>query len=313
MSILQLVADESGYSSAVVIIGASIISLVAFTFGTVVYRLWFHPLAKIPGPKLWATCDVFNMVHQQVKLDMAYRAIELHRKYGPMVRIGPNRVIVEGNIAWPQVHGARSTSEADELGKVKNFLYPIDHMALLGANREDHRRQRRQLGHAFSIAALHEQEHIIQKFMGQFIDELTARTKRGETLNIVDWINYTTFDVIGDLCFAECFHGLDGDTDYVDNAFRGVIGSSYTRFLKRFPLLKVPMKCVLGTNELAKAIEAGKRNASLGQLRGKARMAMGAEPKDGRRDFATYMLKEGKNGEKVLSEGEVLEPDRQLR
>ncbi|KAK1953643.1 cytochrome P450 [Colletotrichum sublineola] len=240
MSILQLVADESGYSSAVVIIGASIISLVAFTFGTVVYRLWFHPLAKIPGPKLWATCDVFNMVHQQVKLDMAYRAIELHRKYGPMVRIGPNRVIVEGNIAWPQVHGARSTSEADELGKVKNFLYPIDHMALLGANREDHRRQRRQLGHAFSIAALHEQEHIIQKFMGQFIDELTARTKRGETLNIVDWINYTTFDVIGDLCFAECFHGLDGDTDYVDNAFRGVIGSSYTRFLKRFPLLKVP-------------------------------------------------------------------------
>ncbi|KAK2024899.1 cytochrome P450 [Colletotrichum zoysiae] len=212
---------------------------------------------------------------------------------------------MEGSIIWPQVCAVRSTSDDNEFGKVPQWLYPTDTLSLLGANRENHRRQRRQLNHAFSTAALHEQEHIIMKYADQFISELTARVKGGEALNIVDWINYTTFDIIGDLCFADCFHSLDGDTSFVHNAFIGTIGTAYSRFLTQFPLLKAPLMLTLGSEEVNVALEAGKRNANLGRLKGKARMAMGAEPKDGRRDFATYMLREGKNGERVLSDDEV--------
>ncbi|KAK2040847.1 cytochrome P450 [Colletotrichum somersetense] len=305
MSIPQFIAAKGGYSNTLVVITALVISLVAFMFGTIVYRLWFHPLAKIPGPKYMAVCDVFSQWRTFITLDMSLYMVDLHRKYGPIVRIGPNRLAMEGSIAWPQVYSVRSSSDGTEFGKQRGYLYPTDHLSLLGANKDDHRRQRRQLNHAFSAAALHEQEHIVMKYINQFISILTEKAKKGEVLNIVDWINYTTFDIIGDLCFADAFHGLDGDTAYVQNAFRGLIGTHINRFLWHFPLMKVPLMLMLGTKELAIALEAGRRNSELGRLKGRARMAMGAEPKDGRRDFATYMLREGKNGEKILSESEV--------
>ncbi|KAK1992779.1 cytochrome P450 [Colletotrichum falcatum] len=305
MSIPQLLAAKGGSNNAVVVITAVVISLVVYVVGTVVYRLWFHPLAKVPGPKHLAACDIFGQWRSHITMDMALYAVDLHRKYGPIVRIGPDRLAMEGSIAWPKVYTVRSTSDDNEFGKVRNFLTPIDHLALLGANRDDHRRQRRQLNHAFSIAALHEQEHIITKYIDQFIDELTARSKRGEALDFVDWVNYLTFDIVGDLSFADCFHSLDGDTTFVDNAFRGLIGTSYGRFLREFPLLKAPLMLALGSKDLMVALEAGKTNVGMGRLKAKARMAMGAEPKDGRRDFATYMLREGKGGEQVLSEDEV--------
>lgn len=64
-----------------------------------VYRIWLHPLSRVPGPKHLATSDIFNMYTSYVSLKMSKYAVELHRKYGPMVRIGPDRVLVDGSIA----------------------------------------------------------------------------------------------------------------------------------------------------------------------------------------------------------------------
>ncbi|KAH7024893.1 cytochrome P450 [Microdochium trichocladiopsis] len=268
------------------------------------YRLWLHPLAKIPGPKYMAISDIFSQWHHFISLDMSPYAIELHRKYGPVVRIGPNRVIVAGSVAWLQVYGVRGSSGVGEFGKTQGFLYPTDHMALLGAPWEDHRRQRRQLNHAFSVAALHEQEPIITQYVNRLMEELAARATRGEAVDIVQWLNLCTFDVIGDLCFGESFQGLEGNTTFVDNTFRMLIGNSCIRFLNQYPLLKIPLMILLGTKETKVALEAGKANAGLGKVKAQARMAKG-DYEDGRRDFATYMLRKGKDGERGLSDAEV--------
>lgn len=57
------------------------------------YRLFFHPLRKVSGPfwarvtELWRTSRYFNSTwHKDV--------LEIHRRYGPVVRLSPNEVSV---------------------------------------------------------------------------------------------------------------------------------------------------------------------------------------------------------------------------
>ena len=71
---------------------------------------------------------------------------------------------------------------------------------------EDHHRQRKIISHAFSPRALQEQEYILQKWIDKLITRLHDQ---GKEVDICEWYNYLTFDVIGDLCFGESLHCLE--------------------------------------------------------------------------------------------------------
>ncbi|KAL1792995.1 hypothetical protein ACET3X_007977 [Alternaria dauci] len=284
---------------------ASTLAGSAYIIVITVYRIWFHPLSRFPGPKHMAISDLFSQWHAFVSMDMATYTPMLHRTYGNIVRIGPNRLAIEGSICWPEVYGARSTSDEDEFSKIKGFTFANDHLALIGANREDHRRQRRQMAPAFSATALQEQSGTIMHYIDKLISQLTASAKQGQSVDIVSLMNRTTFDIIGDLTFAESFHGLEGNTTFIDNIYSGLLGAAYRRFLLQFPVLKPILALYVGLEDLHKASVARKENFLLGSLKGQARMAMGAERKDGRRDFATYMLRKVESEDAALSDKEV--------
>jgi hypothetical protein len=64
-----------------------------YLFLGAVYRRFFHPLAKYPGP-FWASITRWWMVNQIFggKHEKNIRA--LHKKYGNIVRIAPNEVAI---------------------------------------------------------------------------------------------------------------------------------------------------------------------------------------------------------------------------
>jgi hypothetical protein len=66
-----------------------LLTLVVF----IVYRLYLHPLAKYPGPKLAALtrwyCAWFDLIEGGTLLQ---HSNSLHEIYGNVVRIGPNEV-----------------------------------------------------------------------------------------------------------------------------------------------------------------------------------------------------------------------------
>ncbi|KAK5017800.1 hypothetical protein LTR16_001509 [Cryomyces antarcticus] len=71
------------------------------------------------------------------------------------------------------------------------------------------RRQRRALAHSFSQKALLEQEYIIKGYVDMLIENLNRMSNNDQTFNLVDWLNFTTFDIIGDLAFGEPFGCLE--------------------------------------------------------------------------------------------------------
>lgn len=72
-------------------------SLGSFVLGTAlllavaVYRLFLHPLSRIPGPRLAAVTNCWLAYHVR-NGHMLQLGKTLHTKYGPAVRVGPNEV-----------------------------------------------------------------------------------------------------------------------------------------------------------------------------------------------------------------------------
>lgn len=69
---------------------------------------------------------------------------------------------------------------------------------------------RKLLSHAFSDAALREQEPLVSQYFDLLIEKLEQQVdgpNKGK-VDITAWYNFTTFDIVGDLAFGEPFGAL---------------------------------------------------------------------------------------------------------
>ncbi|KAK6503235.1 hypothetical protein TWF481_008264 [Arthrobotrys musiformis] len=98
------------------------LSLSCFAYGVAlaVYRLFFSPLSTVPGPKLAAVTRLWILYHDY-KDQRTDIVIELHRKYGPVVRLGPNEVSFTSTSAVKDIY----TGTGREGGFPKGFLYAM--------------------------------------------------------------------------------------------------------------------------------------------------------------------------------------------
>jgi hypothetical protein len=69
-----------------------------------IYRIFFHPLSKYPGPLLWKISSLPTEYHL-FKGTMVYRTAELHDTYGPIIRIGLNSLTYILEDAWIDIYG----------------------------------------------------------------------------------------------------------------------------------------------------------------------------------------------------------------
>ena len=67
-----------------------------YVLGLCVYNLWFHPLAKYPGPFLAKITNLYGGYHAY-KGDLHIDMSRCHEKYGNYVRYAPNRLLVNTN------------------------------------------------------------------------------------------------------------------------------------------------------------------------------------------------------------------------
>lgn len=66
------------------------------------YRIYFHPLSKYPGPKLLAASRIpTHIAVANGSRDKLYQY--LHRKYGPIVRVAYNELSFIDPSAWKDV------------------------------------------------------------------------------------------------------------------------------------------------------------------------------------------------------------------
>ena len=86
-----------------------------------IYSLTLHPLARFPGPTWGAVTRVPFWVACINGTQVTWMN-ELHKRYGPVVRYGPNDLSYadEGGEAWKAIHGHEKGGR--EFGKAKEWF-----------------------------------------------------------------------------------------------------------------------------------------------------------------------------------------------
>lgn len=141
-----------------------------------------------------------------------------HERYGAVVRYSPGELSFTAPAAWRDIYGFGEHA----LVKEPSF-YGLIHLSrdlshsIFTVDSEQHPRVRKALSYAFSERALREQEPYVKKYVDLLIrrlHELAASTGSNPAspvvVDIVEWYNFTTFDIIGDLAIAQSFGCLRG-------------------------------------------------------------------------------------------------------
>ena len=265
----------------------------AYRIGVIVSRLYFHPLSKFPGPRLYAGSHLPYLFYEKLAGTFYKDVAALHERYGPIVRIAPNRLAIEPSIAWKEIFAHRPPARGEFQKDKRHFRNPD---SLIAAYTDDHRRQRRQLSQAFSEVAMYQQEVYIKRYINLLIEQLSRLTEEGKIVDLVQWFNFTSFDIIGELTFAESFDCLSNGEyhPWITLIFTSIKAAANLQFIMQYPLLKPLAWYMVGK----KGLERGRQHREAARQRAERRMALG--PVDERKDFMTYILRDnddtGKGG-----------------
>lgn len=137
--------------------------------------------------------------------------LDVHKRYGPVVRIAPNELAFSDESAWRDVMTQKTG--VPEAGKWAEYYRPREPhpLSIMYAPTEQHANLRRNMAYGFSERSMREQEPIMHKYIDLLISRLRDLCGQGP-VDMAAWYNFTTFDLIGDLAFGESFGCLESST-----------------------------------------------------------------------------------------------------
>ncbi|KAJ5738184.1 cytochrome P450 monooxygenase [Penicillium malachiteum] len=234
-SFLKSLSNNTTGSGIVAALAAIIL---VYAIWKALYNVFFHPLRAYPGPTLFGMSRI-PYCWRLLRGTLPYDILNLHKKYGEVVRIAPDELAFSNVTAMKEILGHRY---GEEFQKLKSFYRPVDAspVNIVNAEREDHGILRRQLAHGFSEKSMREQEPIINVYIDLLIQRLHENCAAGtKALNLTAWYNWTTFDIIGDLAFGEPFDCLQNAEDhpYVHLIFQSARAGTIFITVGFYPLL----------------------------------------------------------------------------
>ena len=174
-----------------------ILSVVYYIVSSI-YDVYFGPLSRYPGPKLWAF-SLIPRIMTMVNGDDAEVLAKLHQQYGGVVRTGPRELsYASGATAWKDVYGFKKHGAAHPYKDPMFYGKPLNGVdSLITAEDFNHGRQRKILSHAFSDKTLKEQEPLLKRWATLMRKKLSERANGEDHVDMLKYYNCTTFDVMG--------------------------------------------------------------------------------------------------------------------
>ncbi|KAJ0125860.1 hypothetical protein HZ326_31037, partial [Fusarium oxysporum f. sp. albedinis] len=210
---MAIIDTITAFPSSQLILGTACL-LLGYIAAIVPYRLYFHPLAKYPGP-FWARISAFPAYYYTLRQDRHIWFWQLQEKYGPTFRITPNSVLINTPTGLKTIYDNKANVKKAEYYKV----YPRNVHAMTTWNSIDktiHARKRRVMNHAFSDKALRSCEPFIHSNVDRWIELLDreiGEKKWSSSLNMARWADHLVFDTLGELCFGKSFGMKEHDSE----------------------------------------------------------------------------------------------------
>ncbi|KAL8312494.1 hypothetical protein RB597_002900 [Gaeumannomyces tritici] len=186
------------------------------------YYAWLHPLAKYPGPWYAKTT---HLVYYAIECrgQLIPWICRQHARYGPTVRLGPERLSFTSAEAWADIYGGRgrgANPRAHSFPRDPWWTDGLDSINSEGVRSmathrdgAEHARLRRIFSPAFSEQALRRQASMLARHADALVARIRADSEAG-AIDAVRVFNFATFDITTEIVFGESL-GMLADGRYV--------------------------------------------------------------------------------------------------
>ncbi|KAL2018475.1 hypothetical protein VTK56DRAFT_831 [Thermocarpiscus australiensis] len=158
------------------------VAFAAYFAVVALYRLCFHPLAKFPGPKLAALTRLYEGYYDVI-LDGQYtfKIEQLHKKYGPVVRISPHELHVGDPAFFETLYTREGRWDKypwaqDAFGFPSTVVHTLAH--------DVHKRRRAAMNPYFSKANVSRRQDIIKSLVEKLCRRFDAAAESREEVNL---------------------------------------------------------------------------------------------------------------------------------
>ncbi|KEF54564.1 uncharacterized protein A1O9_09006 [Exophiala aquamarina CBS 119918] len=183
---------------------------VIFIIVRVFYRISpLHPLNHVPAPPL-ACCSSLWLTYHAWIGDEASTVNTLHKRYGPVVRTGPNSVDISDGAALATIY-----TEKGGFAKAPFYAnFDIDgHKSIFSATDPLQRAPRaKAVAALFSTSNLRQGQAIIYKCVDRFVERLAeaaTQEKRGKPWNILNLTRGLALDAVSSYLLGGNYGALD--------------------------------------------------------------------------------------------------------
>ncbi|KIK56939.1 hypothetical protein GYMLUDRAFT_145791, partial [Collybiopsis luxurians FD-317 M1] len=175
----------------------------------VLYRLFFHPLHKFPGPVLAALTNWYEIYYNIIHEGGLPAEIErLHKLYGPVIRIGPNTLHFNDRRAYHDIY-THGTTLVKEPGFYHGFMAHAPESSVVFSDPQQVKNRRGLLAPSFSRQAVMKLEHNIQRKVNQLITILEEHHNSPDSGAGISLAYHSlATDIITDYCFANSTNTL---------------------------------------------------------------------------------------------------------
>jgi hypothetical protein len=165
-----------------------------------VYNLYFHPLRKIPGPKMAAMCSWYDFYSDIIKGGTyLWQVKKMHDEYGtksmhtltachltlsagPIVRINPNEVHIDDPQFYPTIYSGGTRKVNKDVSTVAGFAVPNSAAATVG--HAHHRSRRGYMNPYFSKRSIISMEPMIHEHISALCSRLEGALKEGSMISL---------------------------------------------------------------------------------------------------------------------------------
>ncbi|CAL5870581.1 uncharacterized protein PFLUO_LOCUS4820 [Penicillium psychrofluorescens] len=255
---LDISASLSWYANHPASIGNVIVGLFGLSILFVIlYDLAYffrdpHHLRRFPAPSCAGLTNLWSAYHSR-RLQRSRAVLRAHQNLGPIIRIQPKHISFADPRAVQDIYG-HGTSV------IKSTFYKTisggDSESIVSTlDRDDHARKRRYISNAFSQRNVISMEPLVAQKVHYLLDRLDRAAEFNETVDIRQWLNFFTFDVISAMALGndpDLLHKgedrmvvetLDGKSSTVDPIRSFQSSTVHVAFLGHWPeLLNITKK-----------------------------------------------------------------------
>ncbi|KAI0015455.1 cytochrome P450 monooxygenase-like protein [Xylariomycetidae sp. FL0641] len=212
-------------------------------FSSIVYNLYFHPLARIPGP-LWGRVSGIPSWYHAYRGDRHIWLWQQFQIHGNRIRPEPNTVLFCDPEAYSGIYGVKSNVRRSHFYEAfKRNEREVTTLTTIDI--VEHARRRKRLASCFTDRSVRAASSFVIQHVDRWI-ELLEEESGGEnaewsrSMDLSDKIDALIFDIMADLSFGQSFNIKEPGPNPLKSTPHNI--SSYMRFyylMCRSPALKL--------------------------------------------------------------------------